>query len=241
METNNFDNQIKNQLEQRTVEPSPKSWEQLRSKLDKNDKKTKPLYWWMGIAASFLVGILLMGVFVDSENETNNKIVNEESIETTPKADLNPIVESTSLDLENQETDASTIIVETQNKQPFHKELTNSFNSEKEKSVSKEQLLTEISETIAQIESKEEKVIIDEIIANNKPGKEVSDDEIDALLKEALAKISKENTKSNPAITSSSLLEDVEGEIEESFRERIFELLKGGLQLSREAVANRNQ
>lgn len=241
METNNFDNQIKSQLEQRTVEPSPKSWEQLRSKLDKNNKKTTPLYWWTGIAASFLVGILLMGVFVDSDNGTINNIVNEDSTEPNTEAVINPIVDSNLHQMENQETDASNSIIETQNKKPFHKEITNLNKSKNEKSAPKEEFSPEISESITQIESQQEKVIIDEIIANIKPGKAVSDDEIDALLNEAFAKISKENIQSNPVITSSDLLEDVEGEIEESFRERVFEILKEGLQLSREAVANRNQ
>lgn len=241
METKNFDNQIKSQLEQRTIEPSPKSWEQLRSKLDKNNKKTTPLYWWTGIAASFLVGILLMGVFVDSENGTINNIVNEDSTEPNTEAIFNPIVDSNSLEIENQKTDVSTSIVETQNEKHFDKEITNTTKSKNEKSAPKEVFLPEISESITQIESQQEKVIIDEIIANIKPGKAVSDDEIDALLNEAFAKISKENIQSNPVITSSDLLEDVEGEIEESFRERVFEILKEGLQLSREAVANRNQ
>ncbi|MCR9183263.1 MAG: hypothetical protein NXH73_10085 [Flavobacteriaceae bacterium] len=241
METNNFDNQIKNQMEQRTVEPSPKSWEQLRSKLDKNDKKTSPLYWWISIAASFLVGILLMGVFVDSEKGTINNIVNEDSTEFNTEAVINPVVDSNLHEIENQETDASTSIVETKNEKPFHKELTNLPNLEKEKSAPKEEFSPEISESITQIESQQEKVIIDEIIANIKPGNEVLDDEIDALLNEALDKITTQKANTNPVITSSSLLEDVEGEIEESFRERIFELLKEGLMLSREAVANRNQ
>ena len=241
METTNFDNQIKNQLEQRTVEPSPKSWEQLRSKLDKNDKKTKPMYWWMGIAASFLVGILLTGVFVNSENETINSIVNEDSTELNTETVINPIVDSNLHEMENQETDASTSIVETKREKHFHKKPTNLPNSQEEKSEPKEEFSPEISESITQIENQQEKVIFDEITANLNTKKEVPDDEIDALLNEAFAKIRSQKSYSSPVVTSSRLLEDVEGEIEESFRERIFEIIKEGLQLSREAIANRNQ
>ncbi|MEX0998202.1 MAG: hypothetical protein WDZ45_14210 [Flavobacteriaceae bacterium] len=242
METNNFDNQIKNQLEQRTVDPSAKSWEQLRSKLDKKDKKTTPIYWWMGIAASFLVGILLMGVFVNSENETINNIVNEDAMEPKPEAVFNPIVDTNSIDTEISEiSDSNSILESKKEEKTYQLKQLNLPNSKQEKSSTIVDFSPEISETITQTESQEDQHIVDELIANIKPGKEVSDDEIDTLLNEAFDKLATQKANSNPVITSSSLLEDVEGEIEESFRQRIFELLKEGLLLSREAVANRNQ
>jgi cytoskeletal protein RodZ len=84
METNNFDNKIKNQLEQRTIEPSAKSWEQLRSKLDKKDKKLVPIFWWTTIAATFVGGVLLISFLFNSSTFVQNDSITKENIEAPP-------------------------------------------------------------------------------------------------------------------------------------------------------------
>src|SRR5690554_1248810 len=62
MEAQNFENRFKKVLEERTLQPSSKSWEQLRSKLDGQETQSKTGYWWLGIAASFVGGAILVSV-----------------------------------------------------------------------------------------------------------------------------------------------------------------------------------
>ncbi len=240
MQTTNFDNNIKERLEERTLEPSSKSWEQLRSKLDKKDKKATPMYWWLTIAASFLGGILLMTVFFNSKETSTDSLVIQDTINVTPEKTLNPLVDTNPNGKVTGEETTSPSIVESQGKKTLQRPNTNLSIAKQNTTNDLEETSEEKTPSFAQQESQEEKVI-NEIIANLNPEVGVSDDEIDALLNEAFANISKENIQSDPVITSSDLLDDVEGEIEESFRERVFEILKEGLQLSREAVANRNQ
>lgn len=240
MQTTNFDNNIKKRLEERTLEPSTKSWEQLRSKLDKKDKANTPMYWWLTIAASFLGGILLMTVFFNSEETASDSIVTQDTINGSPENTFNPLVNANPNDKVTVEETISPPIVETQGKKTTQQPNTNLSIAQQKTAEQLEEASEEKTPSFAQQESQEEKVI-NEIIANLNPEVGVSDEEIDALLNEAFAKISKENFQSNPVITSSDLLEDVEVQIEESFRERIFEILKEGIQISREAVANRNQ
>lgn len=240
MATPNFDTQIKQQLEQRSLEPSPKSWEQLRSKLDKKDTKTKPIFWWLGIAASFLGGILIMAVFFNSKETATNPIVIQDKIQPNSENMLNPIVEAIPLANEKEETTPPAQIVATQKVKTTQKPKTNQSLAQQEMTGFLENDFSKKTTSTAQHESQKEK-IIDEVLASSNPKKKVTDTEIDALLNEAFAKISKEKLQSNPVITSSDLLDNVEDEIEESFRERVFELLKDGFKASREALANRNQ
>lgn len=65
-----FEDNIKDKLEQRTIQPSDAIWERLDEKLDaKNGEKKVKKYWWIGIAAS-IVGILMITTFfMNSSNE----------------------------------------------------------------------------------------------------------------------------------------------------------------------------
>ena len=55
-----FEEQLKDKLEQRTIEPSSNTWQKLSDKLDANESKKKNKgFWYLGIAAS-IVGIIFI-------------------------------------------------------------------------------------------------------------------------------------------------------------------------------------
>lgn len=64
---NDFDNNLKETLEAREIRPSASSWDKLSKQLEQEEKKSKIPFWWMGIAAVFLGGILI-GSLVFSDN-----------------------------------------------------------------------------------------------------------------------------------------------------------------------------
>jgi hypothetical protein len=233
METNSFDNQIKEQLEQRTLEPSAKSWEQLRSKLDKKDKKTIHMFWWFGVAASFAGAILLASIIF-------NKVTTSPQIQVTEngtkiileKEELLIIPELT---LISESTTNQKLIVE-ENIKP--KKVTQSVLEITPELVVQSTVYREASEEIIQ------PIKIDEAIAETVEiikNSNITDEEIDALLDQALAEIRVKQTQNNKSISANQLLEEVEYEVERSFRERVFELLKDGFNISKDALANRNQ
>lgn len=74
--------------------------------------------------------------------------------------------------------------------------------------------------------------------------KEISEDEVDALLAQAASEISRGRKSqfysSNYEISANALLAEVEDEIYQSFKAKVFEVLKEGYLKAKTAVANRN-
>ena len=85
---------------------------------------------------------------------------------------------------------------------------------------------------------------LEEIIAAAAKNDEISEDEVDILLAEAASEISRERNlniyASGNEINANALLAEVEDEIYQSFRAKVFEVLKEGYLKAKTAVANRN-
>ncbi|MDO1499629.1 hypothetical protein Q2T40_05710 [Winogradskyella maritima] len=75
-----FEENMKETLEKRTMSPSPELWSKLADRLDEDEKKNrKPVYWWLGIAASVAVLIMLsIGFFNSNTEEIIDVLVEEE-------------------------------------------------------------------------------------------------------------------------------------------------------------------
>ena len=91
-----------------------------------------------------------------------------------------------------------------------------------------------------------EDIKVQEVVAQIKALKEtnqnVTEAEIDALLDRAEKEISLQKLydKSEKTVDADALLQDVEADLEQSFRDRIFEALKVGYKDVKTAVAERN-
>ncbi len=68
---------------------------------------------------------------------------------------------------------------------------------------------------------------------------EVTDNEINRLLLEAQREIATQKILKSNTVSASALLQDVEEEIDETFKQRVFEALKTGFQKVKTAVAER--
>lgn len=69
---------------------------------------------------------------------------------------------------------------------------------------------------------------------------QVTDDEINRLLLEAQREISTEKILKSSTVSASNLLQDVEAELDETFKQRVFEALKTGFQKVKTAVVERD-
>lgn len=229
MEAQNFENRFKKVLEERTLQPSAKSWEQLRTKLDGQEKQSKTGYWWMGIAASFLVGVLLVSVLLQKTSETQDPALVEQNtpVETIiSMPEETPIVETPVVE------QIATIEAEKSSKELRAKSTKVNILSEEEIISATENTAfnTQIDEAIAAV------------IAVEKTLENATEAEVDQLLQQAAEKITREKQFLKPggSISAMALLEDVELELERSFRDKVFELLKSGYLKSKDAVATRN-
>lgn len=253
MAPNKFENNIKKTLEERQIQPSSIAWNQLSDSLDKADRKTSNRYlWFIGIAASIIGVLFLVNTFQpfqSIENTASPSLVNtnsETDLETKNESETNAIadnveVESTSVEgesddeIENNITAVSNKNLIASSKKTL--KISEAFvdKSEKIKNVQNNSIVTTDLKNTPK-----------NTFAQSDVGTGITkaslNSEVDTLLKQAKSKVStlavsKENTNS---INANSLLEDVELDLEKSFRDKVFETLKTNFSVVKSAVADRN-
>ena len=237
MEPNKLDLEIKQKLDDRTIQPSAQAWDRLSAKLDSAEKtKSKRNYNWIYIAAS-LVGFSLIGtVFftvldteivdnnlptvvleqkkdvnkseeskIDNENVLPNLLQNKMLKES--KVVVNNSIKTQSKQLLNKEDTVSTINQSKENNAVVNVESNNSESISKNRYISAEKLLAEISN------NKVEKT------SSNRPT---------------------ERYKSGIAVNPNSLLINAESELNQSFRETAIERINKNYNSIKAVLANRN-
>ncbi|MCB0373082.1 MAG: hypothetical protein KDD31_08750, partial [Muricauda sp.] len=98
-----------------------------------------------------------------------------------------------------------------------------------------------IQESNALISQKVEEVVAQVQLLENQHNGEVTDAEVDSLLRRAQRQILTDKLFTNTgSVDAMSLLAEVEDELDETFRDQIFDALKDGYLKLRTAVADRN-
>lgn len=239
MEPNKLEQEFKNKLEQRTIEPSPMAWDRLDAMLSVGEEKKKPNSTWMYMAASFLV-FLMAGVFLlnqekESGSGTINKgsgIVNEE--EPVKKENATGPLRTE----EHSATESMTAPQRTENAvattQTVQKP-SGSSSSKKQNSKSASGNIKEKS-NVAPINNEGVAAVtnqgIKEMISMPNP------DEADKLL--AASGDVAHKKKKSIKVDANSLLSSVEGELDESFRDKALQGVVKNFNAVKSSVANRN-
>ncbi|MEO7283430.1 MAG: hypothetical protein ACOH2D_13405 [Gelidibacter sp.] len=246
-----WEDNIKETLEKRTIEPSDTSWNALADRLDATDKKKgKVVYLWMGVAASVVAILFMITLFFnDNTFDTQNPVL----VDTEQKMEehIQPM-EKSSEQRQLVKTNQEVGIPESFERNASKKEL---LTNEKNITTSTQQNLAvaknenqesfESLEIIGQKETLEDQKV-SEIVAQindlKSKGQTVTDADIDALLQKAQREITfqtilKEGTRT---VDASALLQDVETDLQKSFRDKIFEALKNSYETVITAVAERN-
>lgn len=235
-----FEENIKDKLEKRTIQPSNDAWQTLASRLDaKNNKKKSPYYLWLGVAAS-IVAIM----FIASQLFVNN---NNTTIET-------PVIVNT-----NKETIKK---IESENILQKKDVLNNNVEKESVKELNIKTPKSEKTEVAQLTKQKEEKTVLPKEVIVNKTsfedlkvqqvvaqiqglkdkGESVTDKDIDALLDQAQKEITLQNiyNETTKTVDANALLQDVESDLQQSFRDKVFNALKSSYNTVKTAVAERN-
>ncbi|MFH7004105.1 hypothetical protein [Flavobacterium bizetiae] len=236
MEPNNFEKDFREKLNQRKIEPSEKAWDRLDAMLSVAEEKKQPKNKkrWMYIAAS-IVGFLLVGTFFFNQKKSvvetpKNNVVIKENLQkdTVVKPDLDVI---------NPVKTEVAVSEKTSNQ--------NSVKEEKNLNVKPNKTLKTKSNQIAESSI---------IIKNNQPKQSVNNqslavetskkETVDQLLESAEKTVVAENSakpKSKVKINANDLLNQVDGELELSFREKMITKVNKNYQTVKVALANRNQ
>jgi len=248
METDKFEKHIKSQFKDREIQPSENAWEKISSELNSDTSKKKSVYLWMGIAASVMVLIGIALFYFNGSDDVNE--IQFEVVDTDNKEALEGKIKTESVPFLEKEPEA---VVKND------VEKINSGVAKKQESIKNKEIITVEDEIeVASVErivlekKGDELEISDDIINTKVAGiiaqldvleqySTVTDAEVDSLLKRAQQEILQEKIfKTDKSVDAMALLTEVEDELDQSFRNQIFNSLKASFIKVRTAVADRN-
>ena len=228
MQSNKFDNQIREKLNARTIQPNAKSWDRLDAMLSvQEEKKPRKGFLWLYVAASFFV-FFGLGVFLFNSDE--NVEINTQ----------NPVLVAVDKTIDSVEKNkAEEILIESQQPVVVQNEinLSKSVNSIKEKTT-----IFNKSNSVQESDNKANPTY------NLQPTtssayKYISPENLLAEVQNEKKNLSSEsNVSKKPSvkIDANALLSKVEKELDESYRETTLDKLNKNFNAVKSAIVNRN-
>ena len=249
MAPNKFEDNLKDKLENRRLQKSPEAWSHLSDRLEHQEKGQKGFpFWWLGVAASIIGVLLVITQFLMSDiKETPPEIVRTPEVILQDEDTQVTLDESTNIIINQDETKVieekkplkrvatlkEELLVEEAvaiNKKEFPK-----FN--KETKVSEQIILKELT-----FEDQKIQDVIAQVQKLQESNTEVTDATVDLLLQEAQKEIRLKSmfNELTGVVNADALLQDVEDDLEQSFRSKVFQALKENYITVKTAVAQRN-
>ena len=241
MEPNNIEQDFKQKLEQRAIQPTEMAWDRLDAMLSvaEEKKSKKPNRTWMYMAACFLALLLVGVLFLNQEKQnTNGTNTNSNSVVTTeepaaPSEKENDATVTTQPISVPQEAVATTNTAKRLNRRQAKKQILNTIINNPVYS-NNEQVAVNNENTVLPAVTKPGKIKVDanELLASvdrnsaSAPKQQLS----------STPKVKQDGVKVNP----NSLLTSVEGELKESFRDRVLETVSKNYNTVKSSLATRN-
>lgn len=240
MEPAKFERQAREQLQKREIKPSAGSWEKLEQRLDTKQDEKKFNLWWIGAVAAVAGVFFFLGTFFGGDQVTQQtpavvETASEEAQDELSQENVNTEKEEIQLAAEEVEQEPEKV-QKLKQKQQLQQQNSRKALAVVSKNPEKQAAPKETSE----ISFLEPQKIEEQTSEEKKIPSEVSDTEIEALLMLASAEIEADPAYAQSTINPKELLNEVEYELEESFRDKVFEVIKEGLVKAKTAVANRN-
>jgi hypothetical protein len=230
MEQNNLETQFKEKLDSREIKPTEMAWDRLNAMLSvaelsdsgQANQKPKRKFTWLYIAASFIGFLLISSVFFKQKENTIDNQKNTVVIENTiPKGSS-----KTKIPSKKSEPNFSKTVLKSETK-PLAQTQKNT-KTEVENPTLKTQ---EIAVAEIQPATRNESIL---------EHKNTTPENIDNLL--ASAENNHKSGSKNPSvkINSADLLNQVDGELQVSFREKALNTITQKYKEAKEALVNRN-
>ena len=242
MAPNNIENSIKDKLEKRALTPSVDAWSKLSNKLDVQEKKqNNKAYWWLGIAASIIGVVFVVSQFLNDNTQEISIPKIADSPEVIQDEKSNAIVlENTDL---NTVEDLSASPIEIHDLKKVQDIVTVVKKNElAEKEVAKTTSIVETPRKELSFEEQKIQDVVAQVQIMKNENQEITDADIEQLLIEAQKeiKLNRLNNETLNMVDANALLQDVEQELDQSFRSKVFEALKSSFDSVKTAVAQRN-
>ncbi|MHA6279637.1 hypothetical protein ACXYMT_05600 [Salinimicrobium sp. CAU 1759] len=235
MEPEKFESSVKKVLGEREIMPSAAAWEKLDQRLQQKKKK-RPYLLWMSSAAAIAAIFFVIGT------QFNAPIASEEQ-QIVEQATEEPILEE-----KLSEPEVIQVAASEEKEKPEVKEepsaergVRNVIFEAPVKRSSEAEIAVAANDPSEEIQAPSENIEVisqSEIaIAQEDTKMENVDLEVEALLLLATAELKADSTYT---VNSGDLLHQVEYELDQSFREKVFEVVKDGLKKAKTAVATRD-
>ncbi|TRW26546.1 hypothetical protein FMM05_03985 [Flavobacterium zepuense] len=243
MEPNNIEQDFKQKLEQRTIQPTEMAWDRLDAMLSVTEEKKskKPNRNWMYMAACFLALLLVGVLFLNQEkqNTINGTNTNGNSVVTTQQSVTPSKIENDATVAPQPVTVTQEAVATTNTAKPLKKrsqqisKMSNTATTETRVYTNNEQVAVNNENTVAPVIAKPGKIKVDanELLASvdrnsvSGPKQHINS-----------TKIKQDGVKVNP----NSLLTSVEGELNQSFRDKVLETVSKNYNTVKSSLATRN-
>jgi hypothetical protein len=219
MERNNFEQQAKEKLSNREITPSAQAWDRLDAMLSIQEKPKKKINWWY-VAASF-AGFLLVGTLFFNTSKESNDITPSQEIVVTSTKDNDSVTTQPSIEPTNEVSVQPKSAIATNVSKVTNNQIRTTKTNHQE--LSNNNQITTISNQITT--TTENNTAHQAIVA------------IDENVQAVPSVIPK---KQKIQVDPSSLLSQVDGELELSFREKVIAKVNKNYQTVKVALANRN-
>lgn len=219
MEPNKLETQFREQLNSREIKPSEMAWTKLDTMLSATEKP-KAKFPWLYVAASF-IGLLLIGTAYFSQSNKNRTFEGKEVVIDNNKKGV--IKKERILTTQKKSTLKDGGVISKVEKENYR--ATNSIIK---------------NQVVQNSKSDSLNLIIEKGRINQKLGESTSLALNDKSVDEMLATV-KITSKSAVKVNPSTLLSQVDGELELSFREKVINKINKNYQTVKVVLSNRNQ
>jgi thiol:disulfide interchange protein len=243
---NNIEDLIRDDFREREIQPNTNSFERLSAKLDAQKvKKRKIIIRVLAYAASFIGLIfILQSVFKTNDNTTDKQTIT--NVKTKDSTETSITEENTSIAVEQiqiKESKGEISSIKKSQKRTVTKETLIANSEEELFSKPLEQMANESKVVEVQSIGKDG-IILNDTTRKNQVAirtiKEVTDEELDALLASANQSLSK-NRRDSITINARSMLYEIEVEINKPLPEKVLLTLKTGATTIKELVRPDNK
>ena len=249
MEPNKLENDFKNKLNQRSMQPTEMAWDRLDAMLTVAEaKKTKSTFGWLYIAASFLGFTLIATIFFSQSTalidlQPNNIVVKDQvKNDTLPKIILPINQQPALLPVEKNKTVTASASNKTPKNQNAKVDLL-PINGNQNIQNQIEQVAIFPTKTSNQpdnfISNPKPATSLKEALSNPK-SIHVNADALLASVEIALKAAPLFDNQTNIKVNPSSILSQVDGELELSFREKVIQSVNKNYRTVKVALSNRN-
>ena len=226
-----IEKELREKLAAREIQPSAAAWDRLDAMLTvaEGQKQVRKLNW-LYIAAGFIGFILMATIFYQSakQNSPGNKIAVEKATSIQEKKPINPVIE---LPVKSQESVAESSYIE-EPVQKVNKPMTPQTKSINLPQAKINEATAYVSEGAVKSDDKSPHAIKQAIA-------DIPVTDIDALLA-TVERNSPKQAKPSIKIDANSLLSQVDGELDNTFREKVIKSVKNNYKTVKVALANRN-